>query len=205
MQIILTTTAVKYWPLLPPTEKTFTSTPDTKQKIPDTAKKFLIFEGMAKATASPEVVIEQVPDGAPLPMHLLLEADPDEARVRSYIKFSLVLAAVVEGKIIGILAMTPETREKAEIRNLAVAAPHRGKGVAQLLMQEACERAKRLGYAMLQINTSNSSTRQLKIYQQFGFELSDIRWNYFVQHYPVKIVEDGIECRHQLVLTKNLC
>ena len=72
-------------------------------------------------------------------------------------------------------------------------------------MQEACERAKRLGYAMLQINTSNSSTRQLKIYQQFGFELSDIRWNYFVQHYPVKIVEDGIECRHQLVLTKNLC
>lgn len=160
---------------------------------------------MAKTTASPEVVIEQVPDGAPLPMHLLLEADPDEARVRTYIKFSLILSATLEGKIIGVLAMTPETREKAEIRNLSVEAPHRGKGVAQLLMQEACERAKRLGYSMLQINTGNSSTRQFKIYQQFGFELSDVRWNYFVQHYTTKIIEDGIECRHQLVLTKNLC
>ncbi|WP_160290256.1 GNAT family N-acetyltransferase [Flavihumibacter solisilvae] len=185
--------------------KTFSSTLLTKQKVPDAGKKIQIFEGMAKTTTSPEVVIEQVPDGAPLPIHLLLEADPDESRVRNYISFSLVLAAITEGKIIGILAMTPETREKAEIRNLAVAATYRGKGIAQLLMQEACERAKRLGYSILQINTGNSSTRQLKIYQQFGFELSDIRWNYFVQHYPTKIVEDGIECRHQLVLTKNLC
>jgi aminoglycoside 6'-N-acetyltransferase I len=160
---------------------------------------------MAKITATPGVVIEQVPDGALLPMQLLLEADPDETRVRTYINHSLVLAAVLEGKIIGILAMTPETREKAEIRNLAVVASYRGKGVAQLLMQEASDRAKRLGYSVLQINTGNSSTRQFKIYQQFGFELSDIRWNYFVQHYATKIVEDGIECRHQLVLTKNLC
>ena len=102
------------------------------------------------------------------------------------------------------MAMSPETKEKAEIRNIAIAPDYRGKGFARKLMQDAFDRASRLGYSIVQVCTGNSSIRQFKVYQQFGFELTDIRWNYFTDHYPEHIEEDGIVCKHQLVLTRTI-
>jgi N-acetylglutamate synthase-like GNAT family acetyltransferase len=159
---------------------------------------------MTKTSQAEEIIIRQLPEGQPLPMELLLMADPDEAVLQSYIDFCIVLIAVNKGNTIGVLAMSPETREKAEIRNIAVAPAHRGKGVARKLLKEATDRATRLGYSILQVCTGNSGIRQLKVYQQFGFELTDVRWNYFTKHYTTPIIEDGILCRHQMVLSRFL-
>jgi N-acetylglutamate synthase-like GNAT family acetyltransferase len=159
---------------------------------------------MIKTIQAADIIIRQIPDGQPLPMELLLMADPDEEVLKSYIDFCIVLIAENKGNTIGVLAMSPETREKAEIRNIAVAIAHRGKGVARKLLKEATDRATRLGYSILQVCTGNSGIRQLKVYQQFGFELTDVRWNYFTKHYNTPIIEDGIICRHQMVLSRFL-
>jgi aminoglycoside 6'-N-acetyltransferase I len=159
---------------------------------------------MSKSNQVEDITLQQLPEGQPLPMDLLLMADPNEEQVLSYIEHCIVVIAILNKKIIGVMAMSPETKEKAEIRNIAISPAYRGKGFARKLLQDAFDRANRLGYSLVQVCTGNSSIRQFKVYQQFGFELTDIRWNYFTEHYPEPIVEDGIRCRHQLVLSHFL-
>jgi N-acetylglutamate synthase-like GNAT family acetyltransferase len=159
---------------------------------------------MSKSIQAEDLLILQLPEGQSPPMDLLLLADPNPQQINTYIDFCLILLAVIKGKTVGVLTMSPETKEKAEIRNIAIAPDYRGKGFSRKLIQDAFLRAARLGYSSVQVCTGNSSTRQFKIYQQFGFELSDVRWNYYTQHFPEPIIEDGIVCKHQLVLSKQL-
>ncbi|ULQ53131.1 GNAT family N-acetyltransferase [Flavihumibacter fluvii] len=159
---------------------------------------------MSKSIQADDIIIQQLPEGQPLPMELLLMADPNEEQIRTYIEYCIVVIAIHNQKVIGVMAMSPETKEKAEIRNIAIAPAHRGKGFARRLLQDAFDRATRLGYSLVQVCTGNSSIRQFKVYQQFGFELTDVRWNYFTDHFPEPIIEDGILCRHQLVLSRVL-
>lgn len=159
---------------------------------------------MSVPTTTASIQIEQLPEAAELPMTLLLMADPDPGIIHAYIPYCIVLVAKVETKIVAVLAMSPETKEKAEIRNIAVDPAFRGKGIARTLLQEACNRANRLGYSILQVCTANSSIRQFKVYQQFGFVLTDVRWNYFTEHYPQPIIENDIPCKHQLVLSRSV-
>lgn len=159
---------------------------------------------MSKSIQADDIILQQLPEGHPLPMELLLMADPNEQQIRSYIEYCIVVIAIHNQKVIGVMAMSPETKEKAEIRNIAIAPDHRGKGFARRLLQDAFDRATRLGYSLVQVCTGNSSIRQFKVYQQFGFELTDVRWNYFTDHYPEPIIENGILCRHQLVLSRVL-
>ena len=159
---------------------------------------------MSKSIQADDIIIQELPEGQPLPMELLLMADPSEEQIRTYIDHCIVVVAILNKKTIGVMAMSPETKEKAEIRNIAIAPIHRGEGFARKLLQDAFDRATRLGYSLVQVCTANSSIRQLKVYQQFGFELTDVRWNYFTDHFPETISEDGILCRHQLVLSHFL-
>ena len=59
-------------------------------------------------------------------------------------------------------------------------------------------------YKKLIIATGNSSTRQLAIYKNAGFERSEIIKNFFVEHYDEPIFENNIQCKHKLVLEMNL-
>lgn len=159
---------------------------------------------MSKKSLPADLVIQQLPEDAPPPMDLLLMADPHEEEVQHYIKCSIILQALIKGKPVGVLALTPETKQVAEIRNIAVAPEWREKGIAGQLLKDAAALATRLGYNTLQVCTGNSSIRPFQVYQQYGFGLTDVRWNHFTLHYPEPIIEDGIVCRHQLVLTKQL-
>jgi aminoglycoside 6'-N-acetyltransferase I len=159
---------------------------------------------MSKTIAANEFTIEQVPDLTAPPMNLLLLADPNSDSVQAYIDFCLVLQLLHKGQPIGVLAMSPETKEKAEIRNIGLLPAYRGKGLATLLMKEAFQRAVRLGYTSMQICISNAQIRPFKIFQQYGFELTDVRWQYYTQHSTEQAMQDGILSRHQMVLTVPL-
>lgn len=159
---------------------------------------------MSKTNAADEIIIEQVPDLSAPPMDLLLLADPDPQSIQNYIDFCLVLRLLHKRKPIGVLAMSPESKEKAEIRNLALIPEYRGKGFAKLLLEEAFKRAGRLGYTSVQVSISNAHIRPFKIFQQYGFELNDVRWQFYTQHSTEQLIEDGILSRHQLVLSMAL-
>lgn len=151
-----------------------------------------------------EIQVAPLPDQTPPPLDLILMADPNEEEVAAYLPHCLVLVAYHQHKIVGVLALSPESKNKAEIKVLAVVPAYRRQGIGRLLLQEAGARATRLGFTELQVCTGNSSIKPFQLYQQAGFDLTDIRWNYFTQHYPKPIIEDGIQCLHQFVLIKSL-
>lgn len=159
---------------------------------------------MTETKPPADIRIMSLPDSVPPPMGLILLADPNQEQVAEYLRYCLILVAIHSDLTVGVLALSPEGKTRAEIKVLAVAPGYRRKGIGKLLLQEASERARRLGFTELQVCTGNSSIKPFQLYQQAGFELTDVRWNYFTHHYPQPIVEEGIVCKHQLLLTKSL-
>lgn len=152
----------------------------------------------------PSLIIEPHPAGAPWPWELLERADPDRAIVAAYLPEAQLWRARQGMAVVGICACTPVDTHCLEIRNLAVAPAWEGQGIATRLIATATEAAHQAGYTRLRIATGNSSTRQLRLYQRLGFELCAVRWDFFTERYAAPIYEDGIHCRHLLVLEKAL-
>ena len=132
---------------------------------------------MSKPSLQNDLVIRQLPEDTLPPMELLLMADPHNEDVQAYIRYSIILQALIKEKTVGVLALTPETKQVAEIRNIAVAPEWREKGIAGQLLKDAAALASRLGYTILQVCTGNSSIRPFRVYQQYGFILTEVRWD----------------------------
>ena len=76
-----------------------------------------------------------------------------------------------------------------------------GKGIGSTLLRHAVTVARASGFERLIIGTGNSSIRrQLALYQRRGFELCRIERDFFVRNYPEPIFENGIRCKHLVVL-----
>jgi len=139
-----------------------------------------------------------------IPYALLLGADPSKELVEKYLKSSEIYVARLANEIIGVYVLYPINSEKAEIKNIAVEEKFQGKGVGKLLLEDAFKLAKAKGYKQLIIGTGNSSVGQLYLYQKAGFEMTEIRWNFFIDNYPDPLYEDGIQVKHMIVLSKQL-
>lgn len=85
-----------------------------------------------------------------------------------------------------------------------MAQSHQGRGLGKRLLRDAARRATERGFRTLLIGTANGAIRQLYLYQREGFEIAAIKHNFFVDHYPAPIVENGILCKHMIVLEKRL-
>lgn len=139
-----------------------------------------------------------------IPYELLLLADPSKKLIDEYINDSLLYLAVYEKAIIGVYALFPLDNGVAEIKNIAVHDNSQGKGIGTLLLNSAIKISEEKGYKQLLIGTANSSVGQLYFYQKCGFEITSIRKNFFLENYQEPIFENGIQCKHMIILTKNL-
>lgn len=137
-------------------------------------------------------------------MPLLLEADPSEERIASYLGRSDCYVADSAGEVIGVVVLLPTRPETVEIVNVAVAPDRRGQGIGKLLVMEAIRIAASDGYRVIEVGTGNSSLDQLALYQKCGFRITGIEIDHFVLHYPEPIVENGIPCRDMIRLSRNV-
>ena len=140
----------------------------------------------------------------PLPMELLLEADPSEKLVRSYCAESRVYAVETADGAIGVLVLFPLEETVIEIKNIAVAENARGNGLGKNLIFHALTEAKRLGFRKAVIGTGNSSLGQLALYQKCGFRMVSIDRGFFLRNYPEPIIENGIPCEDMVRLEYEL-
>lgn len=139
-----------------------------------------------------------------IPYPLLLLADPHLALINTYLPQSNIHIALLAEKIVGVYVLYPLDHEKVEVKNIAVAEEHQGYGLGKLLLADACLVAKQQGYHVICIGTANSSIGQLALYQKQGFELSEIKRDFFLQNYAEPIFENGIQAKHMVVLEKIL-
>lgn len=132
-------------------------------------------------------------------MDLLLLADENPQLIAAYLPLCEVYLLKLEGQVQGVGLLQFQEQE-AEIVNLAVAPSYQGQGWGKTLLLHLIEAARHQGCPRLLIRTGNSSIHPFALYQRVGFNLIDVRYNYFLEAYPQPIWENQIQCRHQLIL-----
>jgi aminoglycoside 6'-N-acetyltransferase I len=139
-----------------------------------------------------------------IPYELLLLADPSKELVDEYVKESDLFVAKQNEDIVGIIVLFPLTTEISEIKNIAVKSTLQGQGIGGFLIENIVQVALLNKQKSICIGTANSSVGQIYLYQKHGFEITEIKRNFFTDNYVEPIYENGIQAKHMLVLTKQL-
>ncbi len=149
-------------------------------------------------------MIRKLTDREEPPMALLLLADPAPLLVKQYLSRGDCHIAILDGRIVGEYVLLPTRPDIVELVNVAVIEDKQGEGLGKRLVLHAIETAKASGYKTIEIGTGNSSIAQLALYQKCGFRIVGIDQDFFVRHYPEKIIENEIWCRDMIRLSQDL-
>ncbi|WP_348537104.1 GNAT family N-acetyltransferase [Parabacteroides sp. PF5-9] len=137
------------------------------------------------------------------PYPLLLLADPEQEKVDGYLKNSDCFVATLNGQTVGVIVVQKQSEKTAEIMNLAVDESFQRRGIARKLLRYITNQWAATAYiTRLIIRTGTSAPGPFMLYQQEGFDLKNVEYNYFVHHYKEPIFENGVQCRHQLIMEK---
>lgn len=151
-----------------------------------------------------KIIFDKLKTEDPTPYGLLLLADPSKDLIDEYLKSSNIFTVRHNNEIIGVAVLFPLTPETVEIKNIAVKPEFQGQGIGSYLIANIVQFALFNGQKTICIGTANSSIGQLSLYQKLGFEISDIKSNFFTDNYDEPIFENGIQAKHMLVLTRQL-
>lgn len=149
-----------------------------------------------------KVKVRKILDNEDIPYDLLLDADPSIKVISTYLGLSEIYVALLENKIIGTYVLYPINHDILEIKNIAVEEGLQRRGIGKLLLNHATEIARARGITKLHIATSNASFEALSLYQKAGFDIDLIKKNFILENYPKPLFDNGIQCRHMIVLTK---
>jgi ribosomal protein S18 acetylase RimI-like enzyme len=151
-----------------------------------------------------DILIRPLGKNERIPYELLLDADPSMDAISKYLPSSDIYVALLEGSVIATFVLHPLDADTMEIKNIAVEEQLQNKGIGKLLLNKATQIAIDKGAKSIVIGTSNASVAQLYLYQANGFEITGIKHNFFPENYPEPIFENGIQCKHMLMLTKRV-
>lgn len=149
-----------------------------------------------------EIILVPHQPTEPVPWQLLLQADPDKQKIEKYLhKSRLYVVKNESGEVIGVCVIQRNIADTSwEILNIAVDENQHNKGIGKQIIQQVIQMANEWQVLKLWVATGNSSIDQLAFYQKCGFEMHSIIPNYFTDNYSEKIIENGIECKHQVRL-----
>ena len=144
--------------------------------------------------------IRKLTPGENPPWELLELADPSRVIVEGYVKSSCIYVGEISGVIMGVYVLKETAKIVVEIMNVAVHEDYQGKGLGKQLISHAINEASKQGYAQIEIGTGNSSIHQLKLYQQCGFRIVSVDFDYFTRSYDEPIYENGLLCQDMIRL-----
>lgn len=151
-----------------------------------------------------EIIIRPLGSGEEPPMELLLLADPSRDIVEGYLGRGKCYVAEEDGAVIGVYVLIPTRPEMVELVNVAVEESRHGRGIGKQLVLHAVRTAREEGARTIEVGTGNSSVAQLALYQKCGFRITGVDRDFFIRHYPMEIVENGIPCRDMIRLSQDL-
>ena len=91
---------------------------------------------------------------------------------------SFPLVAEHNGSVVGYVCLM-SLFEEAQILNIAIAAEHRGRGIARLLMSHSETIARDKGAELLVLEVRSSNIAALTLYEQSGFVRTGLRKKYY--------------------------
>ena len=149
-------------------------------------------------------MIRQLSNDEKIPYDLLLLADETIEAIAKYIFDSDIFVLEQKNKIIAVYVLQAINRKEIEIKNIAVVTDYQGKGIGKLLLSDAVNRAKGRGFKTIIVGTGDAATKQLHLYEREGFEVFDIKKNFFIENYPEPVYENGLQLKDMIMLKKEL-
>ncbi|WP_018917361.1 GNAT family N-acetyltransferase [Vreelandella zhanjiangensis] len=134
-----------------------------------------------------------------IPIELLLEADPSEETIASYLEGAWYFAAKRDEKVIGACIAKPINTGTAEIFNIAIYPQFQQQGVGSGLLRFALNELKTKNMQWVELSTGTFGY-QLTYYQRHGFRVDRVVKNHFLDNYPEPIFENGIQHQDALRL-----
>ncbi len=150
------------------------------------------------------IKIRQIRASEPMPFALLILADPSKAVIDKYLKLSKVYVAAINELDIGVFVLQKLEKGIFEIKNIAISPDFQGQGIVTFLIEYAIRIARNLKAKTIQIGTANSSLGQLALYQKLGFEISEIKKDFFIDNYKEAIFENGMQAKDMIMLQKPI-
>jgi len=146
--------------------------------------------------------------GARADLRSLFElAEDSSTQLDSYLHAGRVLVAVQGDRVVGHLQLTETDRAgEAEVKNMAVLASHRRRGVGRALVTAAIGLARAESRATLVVATAAADVDNLRFYQRTGFRMRSIDRDAFTAAtgYEPETIVDGIELRDRVWLDLDL-
>lgn len=134
-----------------------------------------------------------------IPIELLLEADPSEETIASYLEGAWYFAAKRNEKVIGACIAKPINTGTAEIFNIAIYPQFQQQGVGSGLLRFALNELKTKNMQRVELSTGTFGYK-LIYYQRHGFRVDRVVKNHFLDNYPEPIFENGIQHQDALRL-----
>jgi GNAT superfamily N-acetyltransferase len=105
--------------------------------------------------------------------------------------------------VVGHLQLIDKPAENAsEIKNMAVEAMYRGRGIGRMLVEATIELMRARGHSTLTVATAGADVGNLRFYQRVGFRMRTIERDAFtpIGGYPIGLMIDGIPLRDRVWL-----
>lgn len=135
-----------------------------------------------------------------IPLALLLEADPSEDNIRTYMDGAWRYIVTDGDSIIAACIVKPIAERCAEIFNIAVMPERQQGGVGASLLAHVMHDMKAKNIARLELGTG-AFGYQLTFYQRMGFRVDAVEKDYFLQHYAQPVMESGLQHKDRLRLS----
>ncbi|UXI02603.1 GNAT family N-acetyltransferase [Photobacterium sp. TY1-4] len=138
-----------------------------------------------------------------IPIALLLEADPSETQIATYLRDSLCFIARQGEDILGACVLNAHGEQQIELFNIAVRPTAQGQGIGAALLSFVIAEVKALGFRQIVLGTGTFGY-QLTFYQRLGFRVDGVIKDFFIDHYEDAIFEHGIQHKDMLRLVLEL-
>lgn len=138
---------------------------------------------------------------------LFEEAEDSATELDAYIDMGEVLVATAGGRVVGHLQLIDDLiADASEIKNMAVEAASRRRGIGRALVEAAIELTRARGRSSLAVATAAADTGNLRFYQLAGFRMRSVERDVFTSAtgYQAGLVIDGIRLQDRVWLDLQL-
>lgn len=151
-------------------------------------------------TDQAHLTLRTLTPGENIPYSLLLLADETKEAIDKYIHQSVIYVLGYAQEIIAVCATAMISEGVMEIKNIAVREDWQNKGVGYRFLLDIIDKAREQECSELIICTPDCAKKQLYLYQKAGFRISDIVRDYYRNHYPEPIYENGVQLKDMVIL-----
>jgi lactoylglutathione lyase len=138
---------------------------------------------------------------------LFEEAEDSAQQLDAYLDAGEVLVAIAGDRVVGHLQLIGTAdADTTEIRNMAVEAAHRGRGIGGTLIRAAIDRTRAQGRSTLVVATAAADVGNLRFYQRAGFRMRSVERDAFspATGYAPGTLIGGVQLRDRVWLDLQL-